>query len=345
MKTRDNRIQWIDRAKFIGIFLVILGHCSIPVYLKVWIYSFHMPLFFFISGSLNKFNFQTSYHDVFRKKTRTLIIPYFFFGIVTYLFWLLVHSKYGSPHDVSTPFYIPLLGLFYSNGFGEWMVFNQPLWFLTCLFSTEILFLSTIKISPNYSRFIIEISICLLAGFTFSYLHAPRLPWGLNIALVSISFYWLGWFYANRLSQPFYEKWSKLKLLVMTLLFLILSVVLSFMNGRVDMNGGVFNNPIFYMAAASSGLFFVVLTAIIIPSNRVIEFWGRETLIILGFHLMGLSGIKFFIGKIFGFTNYIYEDAILANVMLSLLTLICFIPVIHFLNRYFPFLVGKKKAI
>ena len=46
--TSQNRIQWIDTAKLLGIYLVILGH--IPMTnndLTALIYSFHMPLFFF----------------------------------------------------------------------------------------------------------------------------------------------------------------------------------------------------------------------------------------------------------------------------------------------------------
>ena len=40
----------IDIAKGIGIFLVVLGHVPIPMWLVTPIYMFHMPLFFFLSG-------------------------------------------------------------------------------------------------------------------------------------------------------------------------------------------------------------------------------------------------------------------------------------------------------
>lgn len=42
-----SRIDWIDIAKGIGIFLMVMGHTSIPKLGGHWIYSFHMPLFFF----------------------------------------------------------------------------------------------------------------------------------------------------------------------------------------------------------------------------------------------------------------------------------------------------------
>lgn len=47
----ENRIDWVDISKGLGIILVIIGHC---VYLggliHNWIFSFHMPLFFILSG-------------------------------------------------------------------------------------------------------------------------------------------------------------------------------------------------------------------------------------------------------------------------------------------------------
>ena len=44
------RIIWIDYAKAIAMFFVIFGHVDSGNYLTNWIYSFHMPLFFLLSG-------------------------------------------------------------------------------------------------------------------------------------------------------------------------------------------------------------------------------------------------------------------------------------------------------
>lgn len=41
-----NRIEWIDMVKGVGIFLVVIGHAGNIPNVKIWIYSFHMPLFF-----------------------------------------------------------------------------------------------------------------------------------------------------------------------------------------------------------------------------------------------------------------------------------------------------------
>lgn len=67
------RIDWIDVAKGVGIFLMVMGHTSMPDAVNRWIYSFHMPLFFLLSGLV--FN-PDKYHNgggiFYRKSKRCL---------------------------------------------------------------------------------------------------------------------------------------------------------------------------------------------------------------------------------------------------------------------------------
>lgn len=75
-KSSSCRVAWIDYAKAIGIFLVVIGHLypfryPIPV-IRTWIYYFHMPLFFFISGCFHR---DTGFKTNFVKGIKSLIIP------------------------------------------------------------------------------------------------------------------------------------------------------------------------------------------------------------------------------------------------------------------------------
>lgn len=67
MDTSNRRIEWIDIAKGIGILLVILGHTIALKYSKV-LYTFHMPLFFLLSGLVAKEC--CSFKDVLINKTK-----------------------------------------------------------------------------------------------------------------------------------------------------------------------------------------------------------------------------------------------------------------------------------
>ena len=49
----NKRLYYLDMAKGVGIFLVILGHIEyLDPDIKRWISSFHMPLFFVVGGIL-----------------------------------------------------------------------------------------------------------------------------------------------------------------------------------------------------------------------------------------------------------------------------------------------------
>ena len=85
-----DRLIYIDILKAFGIFLVILGHVlndnKHPV--SHFIYSFHMPLLFFVSGFL--FYKAIDYNRVtvvkiFTKRIQRILIPYVFTGIFVYI--------------------------------------------------------------------------------------------------------------------------------------------------------------------------------------------------------------------------------------------------------------------
>lgn len=85
------RINWIDIAKGIGILLVILGHSprdimvdSYPAirFMFSFIYSFHMPLFFFLAG-VTFHSFKKSDGFII-KKTKQLFIPLICYSLTIY---------------------------------------------------------------------------------------------------------------------------------------------------------------------------------------------------------------------------------------------------------------------
>ncbi len=75
-RVNNYRIDWIDISKGFGIILVIWGHIAIndgPI--NIWISSFHMPLFFFLSGFV--FKNEGNFRDFFIHKFKANILLYF----------------------------------------------------------------------------------------------------------------------------------------------------------------------------------------------------------------------------------------------------------------------------
>lgn len=84
------RIIEYDIAKGIGIFLVIIGH-ALPLgsFLRLVIYSFHMPLFFFLSGAVMEINPYINIRDLL-KTEKTLIKNYVFYTVFYLIFDIVV---------------------------------------------------------------------------------------------------------------------------------------------------------------------------------------------------------------------------------------------------------------
>lgn len=94
---RETRVDYVDWAKGIMILFVIAGHIGDRYFertsylpLRSFIYSFHVPLFFLLSGYLMGMTRHKLQSYTFRtwlwKKIRTLVIPFVVFGLLIYRF-------------------------------------------------------------------------------------------------------------------------------------------------------------------------------------------------------------------------------------------------------------------
>ncbi len=91
------RIEWIDTTKAIGMFLVFYGHYvegtnGIALMQFRFIYSFHMPMFFIISGFFAKKQIDTIKYV--KKLFLQRIVPVLSFGVIFIPLWLLYYRYY-----------------------------------------------------------------------------------------------------------------------------------------------------------------------------------------------------------------------------------------------------------
>ena len=94
----EKKLQYLDVARGIAILLVVLGHALIKDfassnvfinYLRFYVYTIHMPIFFVISGMLFERNIdrycKNSKYEYVKNKFCRFMIPYFSFSILNYL--------------------------------------------------------------------------------------------------------------------------------------------------------------------------------------------------------------------------------------------------------------------
>lgn len=138
MKIATTRIAWVDALKGFAILMVVLGHILQRFYsddtLAVrFIYSFHVPLFMFLSGYVS---YKIFAWNSLEKRFWQLIVPFFSAIVLDYLIHHISQLSIGGLCD-----YIVSIILRPDKG----------LWFLWALFFINILFVGCRKVASAVS--------------------------------------------------------------------------------------------------------------------------------------------------------------------------------------------------
>lgn len=330
-----DRDKSIDILKGIGILFVIIAHMGdCPLLLKAWIYSFHMPLFFFISGYLynNKYE-NMNLKEFIKIKSEKLLYPYITISIfyIFYNFTIEKNINILLKRIISAIYSAKIFDINYVGA----------IWFITCLFSVEIIFFIIKKYKIVYINRIILI-IALIGGI-YPKLSNFRLPFGLDIAFVGILFYYIG--YKLKSSNNIFEKIIKYRSILLLnniLLMLINYKVLknTLFNGRVDMlymNYGIL--IIFYIDAISGILYFYSISRNI--KSNILVFIGKNSLMFMAFHLIIIPYAIILANKLMQLIGY--NNIVVNNILYLIITLVLNSILIVVVKKYFPQFIGLRK--
>ena len=345
-----NRILWIDTAKAIGIFLVFYGHLIEPlintddaVFLQFkFVNSFHMPFFFFVSG----FFFKRNLKPLQRVKTLFLrrIVPVFAFAILLLPFWIGKEVIFSST---------PNWGIILHKAI-QYVKGNPGLdvitWFLVCLFTAEILALFIHFIFKSRIAIVIIGIISLIFGlficdhiyFVMRVTHIPRNFWYAHESLIALGFYLIGYFLFPIIRDL---KVNYIMIAFYTLIcFLILLFTYNLNNPYGDFFMSMYNsfhgNFIWFLIDAFSGTFFIIFLSKLIPSKKILLFFGQSTLLLLGLNGIFHHFINNEISVIYSQNINVLLLTAYSVILTAISLLLCYFP-IKFLNKYFPQLFGK----
>lgn len=310
-----SRLGYIDAAKGLLIIMVVVGHITnfntpVTAFVKTWFYTFHIPAFFIISGllvDLEKWRKQSFYIFV-RKKFYSLLVPYIFFEISAGLLQLMLFGI-----DKVNP-----LGIFY--GIITLHCRQGADWFLPTLFLAELLLWVIIRLHSRILCFLI-ITVFLLFSFI-----APEMGYVVAVlkrVFIASVFLIFGAYFKKILLHL--NRTALIACMIGTL-------ILTFLNGTVDLSIRQFNNPFLYLTSSVLGTYFILHFAKY-TDNSLLEDIGKNSLIIMGTH----QSVMVIFNVIYGTSTYdlsMQGTILLATAIFELIT-------IPFINKYIPFFAGK----
>lgn len=235
---KKERIVLIDLLKGFGILLMVVGHVAFSENLNHYIYTFHMPLFFLVSGFVSK-PVSSSFGGYVKKLARQLLIPFGFFGLS---FGMLFYVAVGSTTlgHLAMNFLAPNVVPF------DWC---GAVWFLMSLFVVKVLFGALQKWLPRAGFHTVSILIGA-AGMAVSLLEI-KLPLTLDTSLVAYLIHWIGytsreWIGRNR------EKIHGCRYGILVVCLLLTPLV--FLNAPVNMRENRYGNFLLFFVNMLSTL-------------------------------------------------------------------------------------------
>ena len=276
-----NRIGYIDMSKGLAIILVIIGHSSfVPHMAKIMVYTFHIPLFFFLSGfTLNVRKYET-FSGYFLNKLKGLVVPFFLLNSFVFLFQLFVMY----PDQVLS---FDILHFIKQLLISDRLHIYFQLWFLNVMFLAHVLIYFILKRRWNVGQWIMIFFSLFVLVYLGQKIYEKEyyLIWNIDLVPVAMIFILLGLWTKNNLHRL--EKYFSAYFLPVGG---ILTVLVGGVNYRLSGNQivdlyyqQIGNHFLFYLAAIS-GIWSVLIFFKTIPESSILKSIGQKTLIYYGVH-------------------------------------------------------------
>lgn len=332
MVVKRKRVDWIDIARGIAIICVIVGHSLgtyWPNFLAEFIFVFHMPIFFVLSGYLYrpKNNFTLTKSNIFN-----LLIPY----ITTVLLEVIViiicriipngvlYSRIGSIKQllISGSYGIGIG----TNFFGISIMSIGAIWFLLAMLFGSLIFNIVMKLNIKKYDLLCKAILSLLLTL-IGIIMATKfvLPFSLNSALGSQIFFFSGYLIKEK---NIIQKIKFPVVVVLTGIWIFAATVGIF--GMVNMTSpNIYVSVLGGIAASIVVIKFSIYLDEVLKNNfgiwikKSLVFFGANSLLILCFHLIDLDSVNIWPKVVeFSSVHFPYLVAIIIGIMYRIIFVI-----------------------
>jgi len=276
------RHEWVDTAKGIGIFLVVFGHAlgglslytePFPRALHDWIYTFHMPLFFALSGFFAARLAHRTWPEVISDRLRGLVYPYLVWCTLQTAIQVALAGKTNTPATLADLVKIPI----------------QPMmqfWFLYALLLISLVYVVLVKAGlPTWAVVLVALGVHFVPDFGATALWAPlgQLKFHLVHFAIGVA---AGPILGLRVPRS-------VALLLAVVGFALLSLLVS----------RFWPNPTVALALGAAILGSVATCLLAIGLERAAPFlrtWGSLSLQIFVAHTLSSAGVRILLGRVLG---------------------------------------------
>lgn len=316
----NNRLAWVDALRAIAILLVVWGH-QLKGITEFFVFTspVKLPLFFAISGYVfNSRNGDTK--SFFKNWFLKLVIPWICLAMLPQIPRILM-GRVG---------FFEILNI---------LISGEAVWFMPCFVIGEAIHFFIRKYSKGVSWIITASFVCVILGFV-AHNHDILNYAMINRALIVQLFFLIGFLFKRH--ESFFVGLSWQIVFATFCLYLILCGLSLYLypNECLDVHlNKYYNIPLCFIL-----IFIGIFTLFTIASktsfsNRVLSEIGKNTLVIYIWHeyaIILLTTVAGFVGLSLG---SVWISSIIKTTWAIVFCYCCAI----ILNKYVPFIVGKKK--
>lgn len=322
---KSERLVWIDWMKTLGMGAIVYGHFAFQ---NPYVYTFSVPLFFLISGFLNKIEIQ---EKVFwRKQYWNLIVPMILICLCNYLMRIIISDQY---QEITLRALLKQVGLMLAGMYDG----VREMWFVYTLILLKIVHQYVHK--PIVVPVLVVISIIisfilinydpLLMGKHIFKLHSAYLSVFISYPFFIAGMYlkkWKGWLSSVKMSYGGFA---------LLLLSVFLIVFCGDHNGVVYMVNHEYGKSLFFffLGGISGSVCIYILSRHL---NTFMRSFAKTisigSIVVLGFH-MQLIVLNPYGAK----TTFSY-------IIFTVIILLLFVPIIIVVKKYLPWMMGSLRV-
>ena len=291
MNSANTRMNYIDHAKALGIIFICLGHFLPSGYwLKVLLYSFHVPIFTYISGIL--FKTPKTYMACLKKVLsllKRIVLPYTVWHVISSLI-LFSMIPWDFPRFIKSYFFLE-----------NKTIWNDALWYLPSFFIISTIFIFFCRLIKG-NRIICAV-VSLFAFVTFSILNITNTVitvfgyqnfLGAKNLVLLFAFYCLGFSSTPIISKIIHFNPNAKKNVFIyasiTIFFICCAVSIHFNNNDpITLLYGDYNDTIRFVILAIIMSVTFILSCAILPQNNVMALLSANSLFIMSSHYIFIN--------------------------------------------------------